>query len=80
MTGMASEEIIAKKCCMIREKAKTAFPFADIDVTFSIGACRADGQISYDVLYQKADSALYMVKNKGRNGFMIAAEDEEQNF
>ncbi len=80
MTGMASEEIVARKCRMIQEKAKGAFPFIDTDVTFSIGACRADGQIPYDILYQKADSALYRVKNKGRNGFSIEAEDESQKM
>lgn len=42
-----------------------------ISITLSIGVALTTEEQDYDQLYQKADQALYQVKNKGRNGFHI---------
>ena len=40
-------------------------------LTISIGACFVDNN-NYDIIYKKADSALYQAKENGRNQFVIS--------
>jgi diguanylate cyclase (GGDEF)-like protein len=40
-------------------------------VSVSIGASITDGRKTFDTLYREADSALYTVKGRGRDGYQI---------
>ncbi len=80
MKRVQNPAVVAAKCQAILQMAsgvevsgKTAA------VSYSIGAAIAMGQRDYDMLYQQADKALYIVKNTGRDGFQILSCDGKNN-
>lgn len=58
-------ELLRKKVNHIQNESST------YNITISIGATIAYSGQDYNKLYQTADQALYMVKNKGRNHYNI---------
>ncbi len=63
---------IAKNLFYIYENDKE-----DVHVTTSIGvSCYPDDGASYDELFRKADKALYIAKEKGKNRFIIYDEEK----
>lgn len=65
----ADAELIAKHCRELLLKSRRLR--ADCDVTLSIGVASFCGKVSFDRLYQKADSVLYEVKKHGKNSYKI---------
>ncbi|NLC40530.1 MAG: GGDEF domain-containing protein, partial [Clostridiaceae bacterium] len=63
MENVASGEFIISKYRQLVESLKQISP--DSYITVSVGAALSDGEKSYDELFEKADAALYIVKNKG---------------
>lgn len=72
MQNAIDRDIVESKCRLIQEKSREmTFGDKKILVSLSIGGTLASKSQSYDELYQKADEALYEIKNRGRNGFEI---------
>lgn len=65
---------IKMKCGQLQEKVNQMDIADGFVQTISIGVVKSDGHESYEQLYQLADAALYLVKEKGRAGFQIANE------
>lgn len=72
MRNVKNHNVVATKCASLLQEVseinKERFGFP---VSLSIGAALAERDQDYDSLYQKADKALYAVKNKGRNNYSI---------
>lgn len=47
-------------------------------ISISIGICEASDDDSYDIIYKKADHALYEAKLSGRNQYVVYEEDNVQ--
>jgi diguanylate cyclase (GGDEF)-like protein len=71
--NVGSRERIEQKANQIKDAFAQIKPAQDSDgISASIGITLiTDGPITYETLFQKADSALYRVKTRGRNGFEI---------
>jgi len=82
MKNIKSEEDIKKKSKILINKVRNLFSDEekDIKITCSVGISIApkDGN-DYNVLYQKADRALYHAKNAGRNRAVIYIEGWNQS-
>lgn len=73
-TGKNSNEILAKKAGQICEAVRKIIPAAKDapGTSISIGIVRRTDNESFDELYQKADKALYVRKERqGRDGYTI---------
>jgi diguanylate cyclase len=70
-TPPAAEAVARKLCGNVRD---SKFPFENIDlrVTLSIGAAEATAFDTTESLLERADAALYHVKESGRNGIYFA--------
>jgi diguanylate cyclase len=67
-----SAELVAKKlCCTIRD-SRFLFEETELRVTLSIGAAEATAFDTTESLLDRADTALYHVKESGRNGVCFA--------
>ena len=57
----------------------TTITFQPIEkaLSISVGAVYSTTKLDFDELYRKADKMLYMVKEKGRNGYQIQSFEEE---
>lgn len=61
--------IISNKCGELLEFAKNIDK--DFSITLSIGVKKFSSEISFEELFEKADSILYKVKEQGKNNFII---------
>ena len=69
---MQNREIIAEKCDKLSLIVKSSTAAEQgLPVTLSIGVAMTRENDGYDDLYQRADKALYTVKNGGRDGYDI---------
>lgn len=63
---------VAEKCQLLRQIiSETEFAPNTGPLTASIGVAIAEPNQDFDDLYRKADQALYLVKERGRNNFHI---------
>lgn len=54
---------------------------AQCKLTLSIGAAAFDTQVAFEELYENADKALYIVKNRGKNGYeIVPASSDHTNL
>jgi diguanylate cyclase (GGDEF)-like protein/PAS domain S-box-containing protein len=66
------KEQVKQKCKQIIDRVQAVIlDQTQIDVTISVGAVIVQPGGMYTDFYQKADQALYQVKERGRNGFEI---------
>lgn len=72
--NVPSSDFVREKCQMLCQNAKRTIRREEKSHTLSIsiGAAKTAGAQTFDELYQKADSALYRVKNQGRDGFELS--------
>lgn len=70
--GFADEKVLTNRLNILRDKM-SAFSSNGIllHISLSIGGVCAPGGTTLNTLYQKADEALYAVKNHGRNGISL---------
>lgn len=71
MRGVRDRSVVEAKCRLLLEHVKGIELSQGGQITLSVGAEMAEEGIAYDQLYQRADQALYEVKNKGKNGFLL---------
>lgn len=72
MKNVHSRDMIVSKCEALRSEIKKDIVLGQGEVvTLSIGVAFAKKGQDYIELYEKADTALYVVKEHGRNGFEI---------
>lgn len=79
-----SEEDIRIRLKTISKHLQLAFsqePEHNIKITLSMGVTRypVDGTV-YNELFEKADKALYIAKDKGRNRYIIYSEDKHGDY
>ena len=89
-TNVLDPQIICEKAVYIADKLREMYPGAapdsDIEetderacrVTLSIGIAATNEQIPYNVLLEKADTALYEAKLNGKNCYYFYKEDMER--
>lgn len=65
-------EAVAHKLCEAVRTSRYLFEGAEITVTLSIGAAEATAFDTADSLVERADAALYRVKQSGRDGVFFA--------
>lgn len=59
------------------EKIKEMLRSAGMNVSFSVGIAVSEGRnMTFEVLYKKADSALYATKQRGKDGYTIYTMSE----
>ena len=70
--GFADEKVLTNRLNILRDKmgvfSSKGIP---LSVNLSIGGVCAPNGTTLNTLYQKADEALYEVKNHGRNGISL---------
>ncbi|WP_373262972.1 transporter substrate-binding domain-containing diguanylate cyclase [Hungatella hathewayi] len=72
MKAVSDPEIVKQRCCEVLDRVKdVTMEKHGKEVTLSIGAAMAGGETDYDVLYRKADQALYQIKKHGRSGVLV---------
>lgn len=69
MKKVSDRDVIAKRCENLLNGCAKLIEQGEI--TLSIGVAVFKGNVSFDELFKAADSALYQVKNNGKNGFNI---------
>lgn len=72
MKAVNDRKILHDKCNALCHAASQILINGQKSITISVGAALASRGQSYSELYQKADSALYLAKEHGRNRFEIA--------
>ena len=66
-------DLVKQRCTEVLDRVKNVtMEKHGQEVTLSIGAAMAGGETDYDVLYRKADQALYQIKKNGRSGVLVA--------
>lgn len=75
MKGVTDQDAIAERCKGLLNKCRTLS--GQCDITLSIGVAVFSGSVSFDELFKAADNALYVVKNRGKNGYEIVTEPIE---
>ena len=83
MPNKISEEALKRKLeqfmGFLRETVFTRYPGCDVSV--SIGAVYISKSVNTaETLYQKADEAMYVAKNRGKNGFFISDASDNKRF
>lgn len=72
MRSVTDPAIVKQRCEEVMERMKAvSLEKHGEEVTLSIGAAMVGEAQEYDLLYRKADQALYQVKKNGRNGVMV---------
>lgn len=72
MKAVSDSEIVKQRCTEVLDRVKeVTMEKHGKEVTLSIGAAMAGGETDYDVLYRKADQALYQIKKHGRSGVLV---------
>ena len=72
MKAVSDPEIVKQRCTEVLDRVKeVTMEKHGKEVTLSIGAAMAGGEKDYDVLYRKADQALYQIKKHGRSGGLV---------
>ena len=72
MKNVRSRDMVVNKCEALRSEIKKDIVLGQGEaVTLSMGVAFAKKGQDYMTLYEKADTALYVVKEHGRNGFEI---------
>lgn len=72
MKTVSDPEIVKQRCTEVLDRVKdVTMEKHGKEVTLSIGAAMAGGEMDYDVLYRKADQALYQIKKHGRSGVLV---------
>ena len=72
MKAVSDPEIVKQRCTEVLERVKdVTLEKHGKEVTLSIGAAMAGGETDYDVLYRKADQALYQIKKHGRSEVLV---------
>ncbi len=70
--GFADEKVLTSRLNILRDKMNTfSSKGMPLQVNLSIGGVCAPNGTTLNTLYQKADEALYDVKNHGRNGISL---------
>lgn len=70
--GFADEKVLTSRLTILRDKMNTfSSKGMPLQVNLSIGGVCAPNGTTLNMLYQKADEALYDVKNHGRNGISL---------
>ncbi|MCX2865433.1 diguanylate cyclase [Paucibacter sp. PLA-PC-4] len=70
----ATAILVARKISSSMERRIAVDATTELDVTLSIGVAYDSGEdTTADALLARADSALYVVKSQGRNGYSISA-------
>ena len=65
-------DLVKQRCTEVLDRVKNVtMEKHGQEVTLSIGAAMAGGETDYDVLYRKADQALYQIKKNGRSGGLV---------
>ena len=72
MENVSSRDFIISKYRQLVNSLKQINP--DADITVSLGAALSKGEKSYDDLFAKADTALYVVKNSGGDNLSFYSE------
>ena len=73
MKAVSDPEIVKQRCTEVLDRVKNVtMEKHGKEVTLSIGAAMAGEEADYDVLYRKADQALYQIKKHGRSGILVA--------
>jgi diguanylate cyclase len=67
-----SAELVARKLCGIIRDSRFQFEDTELKVTLSIGAAEATAFDTTESLLERADTALYRVKQSGRNDVYFA--------
>lgn len=72
----ATKESVENRASAVCEAVRSIRVSGSVSISISLGAVVTSGQTvsSYQSLYIKADNALYDVKSKGRNGFIVRFE------
>lgn len=72
MKAVSDPEIVKQRCIEVLDRVKAVtMEKHGKEVTLSIGVAMAGGETDYDVLYRKADQALYQIKKHGRSGVLV---------
>ena len=72
MKAVSDPEIVKQRCTEVLDRVKeVTMEKHGKEVTLSIGAAMAGGEKDYDVLYRKAEQALYQIKKHGRSGVLV---------
>lgn len=79
MTNIFDPDIIEEKCENVCKEIEELFNGTSLEgkVTVSIGVYYTGAKVSYDVLYKKADVALYKAKSGGKNRYEVYGKDNE---
>lgn len=79
MQGISDRELVEKRCEQLENALRMMFQQENqLPISCSIGiALSPEHGTTYQSLFQKADLALYQVKDQGRNGHAIYREDEQ---
>ena len=72
LTGVRDRKIVEKKCRLLCKKVKEYTEREHNEkISVSIGAACVSSGMHYDRVYKAADNALYVVKERGRDGYEI---------
>ena len=72
MAGVRDRKIVEKKCRVLCRKVKEYTEQEHKEkISVSVGAACVSSGMHYDKVYKAADSALYVVKERGRDGYEI---------
>ena len=78
MEGVTDKEIVRRRLMQINKICRKEYPVEGRDpipVSLSIGCALMTHEITcYEMIYQRADEALYATKNAGKNGYTIYDE------
>ena len=80
LTNVLDMTLALEKATYICESIRNRYP-GNIDapkVTLSIGIAATNEQLPMKVLMENADTALYQVKQRGKNGFFLYEDDMER--
>ncbi len=80
LTNVLDMNLACEKAAYIAEKLRILYPGSESmpKVTLSIGIASTKEQLPMNVLFENADTALYQVKQRGKNGYFLYEEDMER--
>ena len=81
MSGILDRQMVVERVASIVEKVKkvsqTIEEIADENIAISVGIAFTSDSENYNILYNKADSALYSAKRNGKNRYEIYGQATE---